>query len=104
MNSSIHHQLEEIVGFGSAGPTKTVFYESEKLKVQVMGLEAGQKIPPCSMAHDVIFVVLDGAGEVITDGQQRSVRKASWVFVPKETKLRSIEAETRMTVLAVQVK
>jgi len=104
MSGSILHQLDRIVRFDRAGPAKTVFFESEKLKAQVIGLEPGQRIPPCSMDHDVVFIVLEGEGEIIADAERLSVRPFSWVLVSKETGLRSIEAATKMTILAMQVR
>jgi len=102
MNGVLLHQLKGIVRFDGAGPVKTVFLESETLKAQVMGLEAGQLIPPCAMTRDVVFVILEGEGEVVADGDRFPVRPFSWVLVPKEMPTRSIEASTRMTILAMQ--
>jgi ethanolamine utilization protein EutQ (cupin superfamily) len=56
------------------------------------------------MDHDVVFVVLEGEGEIFTDAERLSVRPSSWVFVPKESATRSIEAATKMTILAIQVR
>ena len=104
MGGLILHQLDGIVRFDVTGPVKSVFFEGEKLKDQVMGLEPGQRIPPCSMSYDVVFIVLEGEGEIVADAERRSARPFSWVLVPKETGLRSIEAATKMTVLAMQVR
>ena len=104
MGGLSYHQLDRIVRFDGAGPAKSVFFEADKLKAQVMGLEPGQRIPPCSMGHDVVFVVLEGEGEIFADGERLSVRPSSWVFVPKESATRSIEAATKMTILAIQVR
>lgn len=98
------HQLDDIVRFNSASPVKTVFYDTGRLKAQVMGLEPGQRIPPCSMDYDVVFLVIYGEGEIIVDGQSVSVRPTSWVFVTKENRTRSIEARTKMAILATQVR
>jgi quercetin dioxygenase-like cupin family protein len=98
------HNLSDLARFDCAAPAKTVFYEHGTLKAQVMGLEPGQCIPPCSMSHDVVFVVLEGEGEIVADAERCSVRSFSWVLVPKETRSRSIEAATKMTVLAMQAR
>jgi|WetSurMetagenome_2_1015567.scaffolds.fasta_scaffold462331_1 quercetin dioxygenase-like cupin family protein len=97
-----HHVLAKLVSHSGTGPTKSVFFEEGRLKAQVMGLEPGQRIPPCSMDFDVAFVVLEGEGEIIIDGERESVRPSSWIFVSKESRTRSIEARTKMTVLATQ--
>lgn len=104
MGGLVLHQLDEIVRFNGSGPVKSVFYEAGKHKAQVVGLEPGQRIPPCSMDQDVVFVVLEGEGEIIVDAERVSVRPSSWIFVPKESRTRSIEARKQMTILATQVR
>ena len=96
--------LDQLITFSRESHTKHVFFESEKLKAQVMGLEAGQKIPPCRMEHDVIFVILEGRGVVFVDGEERAVGKSAFIFVPKEKETRSIEAITQLSLLAVQIR
>jgi len=98
------HHLEKLVSFSPEGHTKNIFFESAKIKAQVMGFEAGQQIPPCRMDHDVIFVALEGEGKIIIDQEEQAIEKTSWVFVPKEKETRSLKARTKMIVLAIQVK
>ena len=98
------YDLDQLITFSRESPTKHIFFESKNLKAQVMGLEPGQRIPPCSMDHDVVFLVIYGEGEIIVDGQSVSVRPTSWIFVPKEIRTRSIEARTKMAILATQVR
>ena len=38
------------------------------------------------------------------DEQEEELKKFAWVFVPKEKETRSITAETRMKLLAIQVR
>jgi quercetin dioxygenase-like cupin family protein len=96
--------LNQLVEFSYLGHTKNVFYESAGIKAQVMGLEAGQQIPPCRMEHNVVFVVIEGEGKIIVDGKEEAVKESSFIFVPKEKETRSLQAETKMIVLAIQVK
>jgi len=98
------YELDQLITFSRESHTKHVFFESKSLKAQIMGLEPGQRIPPCSMDHDVVFLVIDGEGEIIVDGQSVPVRPTSWVHVPKEIRTRSIEARTKMAILATQVR
>jgi quercetin dioxygenase-like cupin family protein len=56
------------------------------------------------MDHDVVFVVLEGEGELTADADRFSVRPFSWVRVPKETGTRAIEAATKMIILAMQMR
>lgn len=96
--------LGQLVEFSDLGHTKNIFYESERIKAQVMGLQPEQQIPPCRMDHDVMFVVLEGEGKIIFEGEEEEIEKTSWVFVPKEEETRSLKARTKMIVLAIQVK
>lgn len=97
-------QLDQILTFSEDSHTKNVFFESDRLKAQLMGLEAGQEIPPCRMDHDVIFVVMEGKGKIVVDGEEEAIKESAFVFVPKEKKTRSLKALTKMAVLAIQVK
>ncbi|HDJ22290.1 MAG: hypothetical protein DRJ06_05180 [Candidatus Aminicenantes bacterium] len=90
--------------FSHSHHTKHVFFETERVKAQVMGLEPGQQIPPCRMNNDVIFVVLEGKGKIIINGEEEDIKKSSCILVPKEKESRSLKAKTKMVVLAIQVK
>ncbi len=98
------YPFEKYVKFSPKTHTKKVFFETEKIKAQVIGLEAGQQIPPFKMDADVVFLILEGDGKILVDGQEESLKKFSWVFVPKKKETRSLKADTRMTVLAIQVR
>lgn len=98
------YDLDQLITFSRESHTKNVFFESAKLKAQVMGLEAGQAIPPCRMDHDVIFVVLEGKGKIVVDGEEEAIKESAFVFVPKVKKTRSLKAVTKMAVLAIQIK
>lgn len=98
------HLLDKLVTYSQGAHTKNVFFESDKIKAQVTGLEAGQEIPPCRMDRDVIFVVLEGTGKIVVDGEVKAIKKSSFAFVPKEKQTRSLKALTKMSVLAIQVK
>jgi quercetin dioxygenase-like cupin family protein len=98
------HLLDNLIAFSPESHTKRIFFDSGPVKAQVMGFEPGQQIPPCRMEHDVIFVVLEGQGEIIIDEEKRTIAKSSWVFIPKEKETRSLKAKTRMAVLAIQLR
>ena len=56
------------------------------------------------MEHDVFFYVMEGEGRAVVDGEKTPLTATSWLFVPKEKGTRSLEAGTRMAVLAVQIR
>ena len=97
-------EIARMIQFSQKGHTKSVFHDSNKIKAQVMGFEPGQRIPPCKMDRDVIFFVLSGSGTIIVDGEEEKIKKHSWIFIPKEKESRSLQADTRMSVLAIQLR
>lgn len=96
--------IKDIVDYLSEGPYKKIFYDKGNLKIQIVCLKAGQKIPPCKMGNDVLFYVIDGNGEIIVDAEKDDLLPAVAVVVPKEAESRSISARTDMIILAVQAK
>ena len=98
------HVLEALLQFSQEAHTKYVFFESDKLKAQVVCLGAGQHIPPCQMDSDIIFFVMEGKGKITVDEKEEILKKTSWIFVPKENESRSLKAKTRMAVLAIQIR
>jgi quercetin dioxygenase-like cupin family protein len=94
--------LEKTARFKEDEIFKKVFLEHGRLKAQVTGLSAGQKIPPCKMEHDVLFYVISGSGAIIVDGRRKTLMPGQAAFVPKEAEWRSIKAKTKMVILAVQ--
>lgn len=77
MNMIKHLSLIQMVKFSPNHRTKKVFFETERIKAQVMGLEPGQQIPPCRMNNDVIFVVLEGEGKIIVNGEEEDTKESS---------------------------
>lgn len=98
------YRLNDLIAFSPDQHAKRVFFEKGKVKAQVVGLEAGQAIPPCRMDHDVIFLVTEGKGMIVVDGEEETIEESAFVFVSKEKETRSIKALTKMAVLAIQVK
>lgn len=97
------YSLNNLIEFSPGQYTKHVFFEREQIKAQVVTLDSGQRIPPCRMERDVVFFIMEGKGKIIVDGEERELEKFSWVYVAKEKNSRSIQAEARMAVLAMQI-
>lgn len=86
------------VVYSPEGPQPFVFVETDKFKVVVVGLEAGQKIPPHPEGAG-LFHFLEGTGTVTVDDQEFSVKSGSTVVIPAGSN-RGINALTRLTFLA----
>lgn len=91
----------EKVVYSAEGPRPQVLLETDSIKVVVAGLEAGVKIPPHPEKQGV-YHFLEGTGWMIVDGERLSVAAGATVLVPPGA-TRSVEAETRLSFLAVRV-
>ncbi|MDE3088006.1 MAG: cupin domain-containing protein [Chloroflexota bacterium] len=89
------------VVFSSDGPKPQTLMDSDKFKVVVGGLEAGQKIPPHPEGESV-FHFLEGTGWMNVDGERFAVKPGATVVTPAGA-ARGIEAETRLAFLAARV-
>ncbi len=90
----------EMAVFDSSGPRPQFLVDSEKLKVIVAGLEAGQRIPAHAEAL-AVYHFLDGAGVMTVNNQEFAVRAGSTVVAPPGA-TRGMVAESRLTFLAVK--
>lgn len=94
------HWREKVV-FSPEGPRPQVLLQTEKVKVVLAGLEAGQKIPPHPERQGV-YHFLEGEGWMRVDGERLRVGPGATVLVP-EGAARGIEAESRLAFMAVRV-
>ena len=97
----LYPDWKEKVVYSMQGPQPQVLVETDKLKVLVAGLEAGQKIPqhPESLG---MYYFLEGTGWIIVNGERLAVAPGAIVIVPEGT-ARGIDAETRLAFLAARV-
>ena len=86
--------------FGADGPQPQHLLDSERGKVVLAGLEAGQQIPPHpeSMA---VYQFLEGEGTMLVEGKRYAVTAGATVIVPDGAN-RGIQAETCMIFLGVK--
>jgi quercetin dioxygenase-like cupin family protein len=94
MEPLVCRDWQERVSFSAAGPQPYIFAETDKIKVVLVGLEPGQKLPP-HPAPQGVYHFLAGNGWMIVDGQRVAVAAGSTVVVPNGAS-RGVEAETRL--------
>jgi quercetin dioxygenase-like cupin family protein len=75
---------------------------TDKVRALLVNLDAGQSLSPCQMSCPVLYYVIEGQGVLNVGDEQASVKAGSLVVVPAEA-VRSISADKRMRVLAVQL-
>jgi len=80
---------------------KNVLFHSGAFKVRLIQLEAGGEIPPCAMAMNVIFCVLQGKGIITINGQSNQAKPHSLIITPPATI--SMKTDEGMKVLGIQI-
>jgi len=88
--------------FSLDGARSTPLLDAGKVRALLLNLEAGQAVAPCQMSVMVLYYVVEGQGRLRVGDEQARLQAGSLVVVPAEA-VRSIAADDRMRVLAVQV-
>lgn len=100
MTVVVHPDYLQEVRFAAAGPQPQVWLDSPTLKVVLVGLEPGQRLPahpgPAGVYH-----FLEGSGWMMVADERHAVRAGATVVVPDGAR-RGIEAETRLAFLGVR--
>lgn len=91
---------KQTVVYDAAGPQPQVLLETETLKVVLVGLMAGQKLPP-HPAPAGVYHFLAGTGWMMVDVERVQVSAGATVVVPEHAK-RGIEAETQLAFIATR--
>ena len=80
---------------------RNVIFQSETFKVRLIQLEAGGEIPPCNMAMNVLFCILQGEGVIVVNEVSNQVKPHSLIITPPATI--SMKSEKGMRVLGIQI-
>ena len=80
---------------------KNVLFQSGIFKVRLIQVEAGGEIPPCAMAMNVIFCVLQGNGIISVNGKSNQVKPHSLIIAPPATI--SMKSNEGMKLLGIQI-
>ena len=93
---------KEKVVYPAKGAQPQVLEENNKVKVLVVGLEAGQNIPAHPETQGV-YIFLEGNGRMLVNEEPYLVEAGATVIAPDGTS-RGIEATTRLSFVAVRIK
>ena len=96
----INTESYQIFSLDSVQPV--VLYQSESLTSLLVCVEAGQKLSPCVMSMQVLYVVLSGSGQIFVADEEAELKPGSLIVV-RTGDVRSIKADERMRVLAIQM-
>ena len=93
--------LDEL-SFAPSGARLAPVLEADNLRVLLLSLGEREAVAPCQMSLTVLYLVLEGRGRLQVGDESADLEVGSLAVVPKDA-VRSIQSETRMRVLAVQV-
>lgn len=94
--------IESMQKFSTDEAQHIVLHESEGLVTRLLCLEAGQRVGPCVMTEQVLYLVLAGQAQLSVAGEQQPLNANALAVVPAGV-TRSLSALERSRVLAIQV-
>ena len=97
---TLYPTWQEIVQYDAAGPNPQKIIETNNFRSVMVGLAAGQKIPP-HPAPASTYHFFAGTGSMFVNGERFAVQAGATVVVP-DGATRSIEAETELAFLGAQ--
>jgi len=95
-------ELFNAIAYSEGEPVKTDLVVDPRFKLVTIGVETGVTIPPCIMKSEMVFFVADGNGSITADAETIKIEPGDIVMVPANTS-RSITAEKRLSIMAIQV-
>jgi mannose-6-phosphate isomerase-like protein (cupin superfamily) len=93
LNNSNIYPLEE--------RDRNVLFQTETFKVRLIQVDSGGEIPPCTMATNVLFCVLQGEGIITVNDKTNQVKPHSLLITPPATI--SMKSEVGMRLLGIQI-
>ncbi len=101
MAHKYYPNAKDKVVFSDEGPQPQELFKQGQVKVIVAGLQAGQKIPvhPEGLSS---FHFMEGKGVMIVGGERLQVSPGT-VIIAEHGTPRGMEAETRLTFVAVRI-
>lgn len=91
----------KVVTYSPEGPQPQILMVNDKVKVIIVGLAPGQKIPEHA-ENSAMYHFLEGAGWMVVDGERLAVSPGATIVMP-DGAVRGMEAETRLAFLATRI-
>ena len=95
-------ETNEIKEFSPDGVRPKQLLDDNMVRTLLLNMEVNQAVASCQMEVPVLYYVIEGQGHLRVGDELAKLKTGSLVVVPAE-EVRSIAADTRMRVLAVQV-
>ena len=99
--TKLYPTWKEAVVYDKDGPRHQELIVTDTFRAVLVGLEAGQKIPPHPTSSGA-YHFLEGSGRMIVGEESFTVDAGVTVVVP-DGAMRGIEAETQLAFLAVRL-
>lgn len=92
--------LKTLRQFDSRRFVSQLIHDSEKARVALFCLEPGQEVSPHTAPSEVVFIGLEGKGQVLVGKDEVAVEAQSLVVCPPHVP-HGIKAEQRLVIVAV---
>lgn len=96
----VYPRWEDAVVFDDQGPAPRVLIETDRLKVVIVGLTAGQVVPRHA-ATEAVYHFLDGTGTMTVEDETFAVSAGTTIVVP-DGRNRGITATTDIAFLGTR--
>jgi quercetin dioxygenase-like cupin family protein len=98
---NVYPAWRELVRYSTPGPTPALLHDEPELRVLVVGLEPGARLPPHPGQRGV-FHFLEGEGVMTIDDERQEVCAGMTAIAPAGA-VRGISATSRLAFLVVRV-
>lgn len=95
-------ETEGLEGFSLNEVRPIPLLDTDRVRVLLLNMDAGQSVAPCKMSATVLYYVIEGQGGLRVEEEQAQLRTGSLTLVPAGA-VRCISAVQAMRVLAVQM-
>lgn len=93
-------KLDEVKGFRKERYLSRLIHDSDKARVALFCLEAGQEVSPHTSSSEVVFQVVEGKGRVVLGAEEPEVEPGIVAICPPGLP-HGLKAEKRLVVVAV---
>jgi quercetin dioxygenase-like cupin family protein len=77
--------IDEMTEYGDARRVRKRLFMKEQIEAELVCYEPGQNtVEHHHVGQDEIFIIMDGAGTISVDGENRAVTKGDMIFAPAD--------------------
>jgi quercetin dioxygenase-like cupin family protein len=77
--------IDEMTDYGPERRVRKRLFMKERIEAELVCYEPGQNtVEHHHVGQDEIFIIMDGAGTIVVDGESRPVTKGDMIFAPAD--------------------